>query len=313
MNVKDRLDWDAIVRSASLPIPDAQVWRLFHRAVAGLNVALCMHHVSRNHREELAMPARELDAFIENARPANRSDRWLTVTFDDGYDDACYYIETRARRFPDVEMLLFVCPTKAERGAGFRWDLQHEDQSPRDVRGENHRPELVSAARLRDCNLASVEHCRRLRLLENVDVGNHTNCHFRANELARAGVEEELERSCADFERLFGPQRHFAFPFGMPGTDFDESHVDLLRSLGSFLVWTTARRPYLPEHRFPGAVLPRFPVDGRASATQLAFWIAIVSLRARARGLTPIFPARPLVAPASGPRVVAEAVARRHG
>jgi hypothetical protein len=269
-----------------------------------------MHRVSRKHRDILTMPETELDAFLEGAvharpTPSQTPGSWLTVAFDDGYDDACYYIETRARRFPDVEWLLFVCPDKAERRVGFRWDLPTVDHvSPRDIDTENRREDLRAAARLQDCHLASVKQARSLQLLPNADVGNHTNCHFRPVDLPLPRFEEELARSSADFARLFGSQRHFAFPFGTPEEDFDRRHVEVLRAIGDFVIWTTARQPYRPEHRRPGAVLPRFPVDGRRTPVQLAFWIALLSLRARTRGLVPLYaePGVDLV-PRSGERV----------
>jgi hypothetical protein len=181
------------------------------------------------------------------------------------------------------------------------------DPSPRDIDGENRRVDLHEVARLRDCHLGTIKQCRGLRLLENVDVGNHTNCHFRATELPLERVEAELTRSSADFVRLLGPVRHFAFPYGTPEKDFDMRHVELLRSMGDFVIWSTARQPYRPEHRHPGAVLPRFAVDGRATAAQLAFWIALLCVRSRARGLVPLYAEPQLrdVMPTSGERVTA--------
>lgn len=301
-------DWDRIARAAALPLSETQVWRLFHHAVADLNVALCLHHVSRRQRDVLTMPEADLDRFIEHATAVPRRERWLTITFDDGYDDACHYVETRAPRFPNVEFLLFVCPTKLERRVGFRWDLPVvDDTTPRDLRQENERADLRAAAHLHDCQLASVERCRGLRRLENADVGNHTNCHFRARCLDTADIEQELSSSSADFQRLFGPQRHFAFPFGKPEEDFGAREIGILRALGPHIVWTTARRPYPAAHRRPGAVLPRFPVDGRATADQLGFWIALLSLRAQARGLEPFYASTP-PAEASGERLLDDVV-----
>jgi hypothetical protein len=301
-------EWDAAARGASFLLSDRQIWSLFHRAVAGLDVALCLHRVSRRTSDDpLTMPAGELDAFVANASRCDRSDRWLTLAFDDGYDDACSYVETRAPRYPDVDWLVFVCPAKLERRVGFRWDLEaDDDHSPPDIRLENRRGDLVSAARLRDCHLATIESCRRLRHLPNVDIGNHTNCHFRVSDLSERDFEEEVARSYADFARLFGEQAHFAFPFGTPEEDFSTRQVEILRAHGPSMLWSTARRPYPPEHRRPGAVLPRFPVDGRATASQLAFWIALVSIRARARGLSPLYPEAPTDsrASAAAPRLV---------
>lgn len=293
------VDWDHLAVRISRLLSEAQIWKLFERSVSGLGVALCLHHVSRRHRDEFTMPAVVLDEFVEHAMRIERrgSTPWLTVSFDDGYEDAWHYVVTRARRFPNVEFLLFVCPEKTENNVGFRWDLDLVDQdSPRDCRVENQRADLKSVVHMSDAHLATVEQCRHIDLLPNAHLGNHTNCHFASASLPLGHAIEELRRSHADFERLFGPERHFAFPFGGSG-DFDDRHVASLRHASDAIIWSTVGRPYLPEHRRPGAVLPRFGVDGRCSASQLAFWIAMRSLRARARGLIPLCPEERPVSP----------------
>jgi hypothetical protein len=288
------LDWNGLAAAGAKLLPEPQIWSLFQNAVADLSISLCLHHVSRRSRDELTISAPELDAFVSRASRIEHggSRPWLTISFDDGYEDAWHYIMTRAPRFPSVEWLLFVCPAKAEKQSGFRWDLEvDDDRTPRDVALENLRADLRSVVRLSDAHIATVEQCRLLQLYENVHLGNHTNCHFRATSLSRKQATVELDQSRADFRRIFGEERHFAFPFGGYGVDFDESHVEVLRRGGDGLIWTTAGRPHHPSHRIPGAVLPRFAVDGRWSASQIAFWIALRSLHARTRGLAPLCPA----------------------
>lgn len=288
------LDWKSLAAAGAKLLPDAQIWNLFQMAVADLSVSICLHHVSRRSRDELTISAAELDAFVAQASAIEHrgGPSWLTVSFDDGYEDAWHYIMTRAPRFPSVEWLLFVCPTKIERRSGFRWDLDvDDDDSPRDLVLENQRDDLRSAVRLSDSHLATVSQCRLLEMFDNAHLGNHTNCHFRATSLSPDTAAAELLQSRADFERIFGRERHFAFPFGGYGADFDDRHVELLRQNGDSVIWSTVGRPHLAEHRAPGAVLPRFAVDGRWSASQIAFWIAVRSLHARSRGLAPLCPA----------------------
>jgi hypothetical protein len=290
-------DWDHLATSFARLVPAADVWRLFERAVSGLSVALCLHRVARTptQSDRLSMSERDLDLFLEHAtkvRQPSAAAPWLTLSFDDGYEDAFSYIETRARRFRSVEWLLLVCPEKVEVQAGFRWDLDGPDLPERDVRCENMRADLRAVVKADKNRLATPEQCRRLAALDNAFLGNHTNCHFRAADLAIEEASMEIRESDIAFRRLFGEARHFAFPFGTPEEDFDERHVNLLRERGDFLIWTTARRPYLAGHRRPGAVLPRFPVNGTWSAVQLAFWIAALSLRWRRRGLEPLYPSK---------------------
>jgi peptidoglycan/xylan/chitin deacetylase (PgdA/CDA1 family) len=288
------VDWNALAVAGAKLLPEQQIWSLFQLAVADLNVSLCLHHVSRRSRDQLTICAPELDEFVKRASSIEHRGNapWLTISFDDGYEDAWHYVMTRAPRFPSVEFLLFVCPTKTETQSGFRWDLEVEDDdSPHDLVLENQREDLRSVVRLSDAHLATVEQCRRLQVYDNAHLGNHTNCHFRATSLPPEQAAEELLQSHADFERMFGPERHFAFPFGGYGVDFDDRHVETLRRAGDAVIWTTIGRPHHARHRAPGAVLPRFAVDGRWSASQIAFWIAVRSLRARTRGLAPLCPA----------------------
>jgi hypothetical protein len=84
-----------------------------------------------------------------------------------------------------------------------------------------------------------------------------------------------------DFERLFGRQRHFAIPFGVPRVDFTAQHVEDLRALGDFRIWSTEPRPFRTDER---AALPRFAVDGTRSWKETAVHIALHALRSRIAG-----------------------------
>jgi peptidoglycan/xylan/chitin deacetylase (PgdA/CDA1 family) len=233
-----------------------------------------------------------LVAFLQDA--AGRSDRWLTMCFDDGYREAAEYMLSRAPRFPQVDWIFFVCPEKTERQVGFRWDLvevlreegarvDHDDVvfSPVDVSTENGRNDLRKLATDPRFALADAELCRQIQRLPNGALGNHTNVHHRAVLLALHECRSEYERSTEDFRRLFGEPRHFAFPFGVPGEDFDERHVAELRRLGNFHVWSTEPRPFHPSERAEGTVLPRFAIDGMRTWKETVAHIIVRSLRAR--------------------------------
>ena len=115
-------------------------------------------------------------------------------------------------------------------------------------------------------------------------LGNHSNVHHRPVLLTYAQVRAEYAASLRDFERLFGPCKHFAFPYGVPGVDFGRRDVAVLRGLGSFLIWSTEPRPFEARERSPGAVLPRFAVDGTRTWKQTALQIAVHALRTRLPG-----------------------------
>ena len=222
-----------------------------------LRAALVFHRVSEE-RSKLGMPAEEIDRLIRFLLEAQGR---LTVSFDDGYRDSADYVLSRALLFPQVEWLYFVCPEKTELRTGFEWDAQAGEK------------------------LAPIELCREIQRLPNAALGNHTNAHQRAASMTEEQYRAEIEASLRDFQRLFGPQLHFAFPFGVPGEDFSADHVDELRAQGDFLIWSTEPRPFHPRERRAGAVLPRFAVDGTRTWKETAVHIALHALRARLGGV----------------------------
>jgi hypothetical protein len=297
----------ALLRSAAIAasnvLSESQLRTFARSALEGASLSLCLHRVAQTRRPgewdpSLTIAPDELDALIEfllSTRPRTRS--WLTVAFDDGYEDAAQYILSRVDRFPTVEWLYFVCPEKTERQVGFRWDLFEQKKKAGvpadfdavmfgdlDVEAENRRADLKGLCTLPEYRLADVELCRELHLRPRVSLGNHTNGHFCQSLLTTTQALEEYRRSLADFARLFGPQSHLAFPFGTPRESFEQRHVSALRALGSITLWSTEQRPYLPRERRPGAVLPRYPIDGTRTWRQSAFIVAVFAAKWKLRG-----------------------------
>lgn len=280
-------------------LPGLALKALVRSALEGLGVSLCLHRLAARPRPTdwqpgLSIPAPELDELIEGllaARP-----RRLSITFDDGYREVAGYLATRAPRYPEVDFTFFICPEKVEARAGFRWDLVEESikaghdlraevlNAPAELAMENARPELLALPALADYELCTLEELKALTKLPNVRLGNHTSLHLSPANSPDELVKADFERSTQTFTRLFGAPTQFAFPFGTPRFHFAQRHVDWLRALGDFPIWTTEARPYRMEEVGPGSVLPRFPVDGRKSARELAGWIAARSIDFRARG-----------------------------
>jgi hypothetical protein len=297
---------DALAHLAGGALPALALRPLLATALDGLGCALCLHRMQPRRPTDwqpgLSMPPAQLDALLElllTARPG-RAAGWLTVSFDDGYADSAEYVRTRAPRFPEVEFLFFVCPEKLEQRAGFRWDLAEQTlragaplpaaralcDAPVDLTSENARADLRALCTQPDFQLATLDEVRELARLPNLTLGNHTNLHLSATSFADALVEADYRRSTQDFNRLFGLQAQFAFPYGTPRHHFAPRHVEALHALGDFTIWTTEARPYRLAERGPRAVLPRFPVNGSRSAKALAGWIAARSLDFRVRGRT---------------------------
>jgi hypothetical protein len=258
---KNAFEWFVMKTADSLSA--GQLTMLLRTSLRGLRAALCLHRVCSGGTDPLRIAARRLDALIEllrSTRPRG-SQRWLSVTFDDGYKDAVEYIASRSKRYPDVEWLCFACPRLCEQRVPFHWE---PPGTP--------------------CEFATVEALRQLSRLPNVRLGNHTNAHALQASLTKAEAEREYVTSFADFDRLFGPATDFAFPFGFPEMSFNAMHVEALRRVSPGLIWSTERRPYRGEERRGGAVLPRLAIDSSWSVKRNALWIALLALKFRARG-----------------------------
>jgi peptidoglycan/xylan/chitin deacetylase (PgdA/CDA1 family) len=293
-------------QTAAGSLPKGGLAALLSVALGNRRLALCLHRVADRPRPEALLPEFTiapdvLDSLIELLISTRSGDeRWLTISFDDGYRDAAEYVLSRAPRYPQVEWLFFVCPEKTERGVGFRWDAverrraRGETTDLRDFLAERHpqendRAELLEAAQDPAFALADVALCRRIAALPNVTLGNHTDTHQRASQLSPEAFATELAESTARFERLFGPMKHFAFPFGVPGEDFTAEHVERIRERGPSFIWSTGASPYRADLRSPGAVLPRMVIEGQQSLSQLASWIALRAGRNRLSGSPSLF------------------------
>jgi len=296
------LQFDQKLVSLGSRAPKTALRGALSAALGDLRVALCLHRVGEPHSGALlpsmTIPERELDLLVELLLGSRRSaERWLSLTFDDGYADSVDYVASRSARYPEVEFLVFACPEKAEQRSGYRWDLVDRDvragrnleeawndhmERKRDVLLENRREELRAIAALPEYRLATPGELAEVARRANVLLGNHTNCHFKSCDLSPADLAADVERSQADFARLFGEPGHFAFPYGWPL--FDASHVEVVKARTSGPIWSTTRRPYRAREREGRAALPRFPVDGRWSARGIAGWIAGRAVAFRARG-----------------------------
>jgi Polysaccharide deacetylase len=298
-----KLNLDRKLARLGTRLPVRVLRALLRVALGRRHLALVFHRVGEpladSFDPRLTIRPEDSDAVIRFLLAAcpRRAERWLSVHFDDGYEDAATYVESRARRFPGVDFIVFVCPEKAEHGAGFRWDLPELSRgacapperaaavlwAALDAETENVRDDLRRVGSDLRFRLASVVQLRALAAAPNVSIGCHTNCHFDLCLLGREQARRELERSQADFERLFGPLRHFAFPFGHGF--FDESHVQLARALGNAVLWGTGQAVYASSDLTTGAVVPRIVIDGDWGLRGTAAVIAGRSICSRLLGV----------------------------
>lgn len=322
-----------LVRTLS-KLPASTLASLFWRIAGERHLALCLHRVHDDARREgemqpwLSIDARTLDALVEalaTARPPEAGR--LTLTFDDGYRDAWSYVESRAPRYPDVEFLFFICTEKIVERRGFRWDsyeLRRESASwtalqryllaPMAPLEESAAAELAGLADHPRFALATVEECERLRRFPNVRLGNHSDHHLCMSSLSLDDLRLEVRRSVESFQAVFGATDDFAFPYGTPGLHFEPAHARVVAEESGCVLWSTEPRPFTSKERTPGNVVPRVPVLGTWTMTELLAGLVTAALKARAgrgrRRLRGAAPAPPASAspPAAPPRERADAV-----
>lgn len=230
------------------------------------------------------------------ARDAGRlPKRALSITFDDGYADnaeialpilqrhglkATFFVATGfldgGRMFNDsvIEALRGTCKQHidlAEFGLG-RMELatpqqrsaaidallgviKYLDLKPRDAAVQRlHR--LAGLPTLPD-DLMMASHQVKLLRRAGMEIGGHTVRHPILRVLPDEEAEAEIAKGRADLQSLTdAPIEVFAYPNGLPGQDYDERHVAMVRRLGfCAAVSTTAGTVVGSSDRFQ---LPRF-------------------------------------------------------
>lgn len=74
-----------------------------------------------------------------------------------------------------------------------------------------------------------------------MDIGAHTVSHPILVRIGNEEARREIAEGKSALEAIIGaPVRHFAYPNGVPGVDYDRAHVDIVRELGFDAAFSTA-------------------------------------------------------------------------
>lgn len=280
---------NAGLRGLAAAMPSRLVARVVTELIGSADVALCFHRVgSAEDRRTMLMPelchdANVIDELIGWFTPISGT---LTMSFDDGYADAERYVAQRAPQHPDIRWHFNVCPQKTIDRHGFTWDdwIEHPDHGSEDEflsvwreHLDGDRPEAAGTpggADRANCRLATVEECRALAALPNVELGNHTDRHLPSAWLSPDALVDEITTSHERFGAAFGPAAHIALPFGTaPWVTAD--NVRTVLDTVSCTVWTIGSNAPVDDER----VTPRFSMrstDGSPKCTAL-----VVAVRCR--------------------------------
>ncbi len=289
-----------LIDLVSRAMPRAVLQRIVGRAVGDLGIAVCLHRVGLDTDDEQLLPwlahdPREIDELIELfARAPGR----LTISFDDGYADAYEYVRDRAPRHPDVAWLYMVCPKRTVDRRGFPWDLwvladneraplKFLDEWAEHVDGgalEFDDAAAVGVAEHPSYQLATVEQCRELAALPNVELGNHTDHHVAMAWLDDTELADEIRQPERAYATTFGGLRHLALPFGCEPFVRAED-IDRVRGVTEAdIVWTIESWPFHPDEVAADGptVRARFGWSSTGLPPRgLALYMALQSLRAR--------------------------------
>lgn len=292
-----RVVTDRGIGLAATLLPAPAVRRIVAWATRGFDVAVCLHRVLPSDLAHVTMPGltnteEEIDRLLECFSSVPER---ITMTFDDGYDDAREFIARRAPIHPDIRWIFMICPEKTVERRSFPWDdwtVDGHDERGGDFLGsweERTRNQRDSArgvatrADLEPYRLATADQCRDLAALANVELGNHTNHHYAMAWLTPAEVDREILDSDALFVEEFGTCEHFAFPFGAPPRVYEE-HVERATELLPSTIWTIENRAVRSDDVAELRVRPRFAWDPtRLSPQAMSLFIAMKCLAVRAR------------------------------
>ncbi len=292
-----------LIDLAAKVIPRGVLRRIIERSVGDLGVAVCLHRVGLDTDDEQLLPwlAHDPDEIDELIDLFSLAPGHLTVSFDDGYEDACRYVLDRAPKHPDVNWLYMVCPKRTVDRRGFPWDLW--------VLADNERAPLtflddweehvdtgaleyddaaaVGVAEHPSYLLATVEQCRELATIPNVELGNHTDHHVAMAWLDDDELAAEIRQSEAAYGDTFGELRHLALPFGcepfVRPADIDR----VCDVTAADIVWTIESWPFDPaptaDRDADGpSVRARFGWSSNGLPPRgQALYMALQSLRAR--------------------------------
>lgn len=289
-----------LIDLAAKAIPRGVLRRIIERSVGDLGVAVCLHRVGLDDDDEQLLPwlAHDPDEIDELIGLFSRAPGRLTISFDDGYEDAYRYVVDRAPRHPEVNWLYMVCPKRTVDRRGFPWDLwvlADNERAPLTFldawEGHVDGGELeydddaaVGIAEHPSYLLATVEQCRELDALPNVELGNHTDHHVAMAWLDDAELATEIHRSEAAYAQTFGGLRHLALPFGCEPF-VRPADVDRVRgATGADIVWTIESWPFDPadDPDDGPSVRARFGWSSNGLPPRgQALYMALQSLRAR--------------------------------
>ncbi len=295
LNGLKRLVRERGLEGAAAVLPASLIRRLVSRATANFDIALCLHRVEAPGRDDMLMPElahapEQIDELLEyfGGHPER-----LTLTFDDGYDDARQYIQSRASQHPDVSWRFMVCPQKTIERHSFTWDdwmLDGQNGDPMEFiadwevatrAGESRAGGVATRAELGPYRLSTIDECLEVAELPNVELGDHTDNHYAMAWLSPEQVDQEILDSRSRFEAAFGEHRHFAFPFGAE-PHVAPHHIERAAELTDATVWTIDSRPFPVAQREVTPVRPRFAwYSTGPSPKAMALFVALKCVAAR--------------------------------
>jgi peptidoglycan/xylan/chitin deacetylase (PgdA/CDA1 family) len=204
--------------------------------------------------------------------------RPVLLTFDDGYHSIFTLARPILQKY-SIPAVIFVCNEPVEKRELLWYDAAARSigESGVDAVGRLPYAEWQAACRQFDMRIPeddpisplSVHEVKTLAGTPGIEIGGHTTTHVRLTTANREEQYRQVIRNKQRLEEWTGtPVRAFAYPNGLPQSDYDSDSIEVVKAAGYEFAFTTVQHFATGDQQL--LEVPRFLVLAGISGPELA-------------------------------------------
>ena len=204
--------------------------------------------------------------------------RPVLLTFDDGYRSVFTLARPILQKY-SMPAVVFVCSDPVEKRELLWYDAAARSigESGVDAVGRLPYAEWQAACAKFDLRASeddptsplTIHEVKTLAATPGIELGGHTTTHIRLTTASRDEQHRQVIRNKQRLEEWIGaPIRAFAYPNGLPESDYDNESIELVKAAGYELAFTTVQKFAGVDQQF--FEVPRFLMLAGISEPELA-------------------------------------------